>query len=122
MTSARDQIDYIADILDSIERIEEFTSRMSYEDFAADDKTVYAVIRALEIIGEAAKRISEATREQYPSVPWREMAATRDKLIHGYIGIDLEVIWHTLKADLPAVKEDMTRILSEATGAESPPV
>lgn len=80
------------------------------------------MIRALEIVGEAAKRISEATREEYPSVPWREMAATRDKLIHGYIGADLEVIWHTLKADLPAVKAHMTRILSEATGAGSPPV
>ena len=120
MTSGRDRLDYVADILDSIEKIEEFTSGMSFEDFAGDNKTVYAVIRALEIIGEAAKRISEAMREQYPSVPWWEMAATRDKLIHGYIGVDLKVIWQTLEADLPPLKARMVRILSEATGAESP--
>jgi len=116
MSSERDPLDYIADILDSIERIEVFTSGMSFEDFAADEKTVYAVIRALEIIGEATKRIPEATRQRYPSVPWQEMAATRDKLIHGYIGVDVHVIWRTLQEDLPPLKASMVRILSEAAG------
>lgn len=121
MSSDRDPLDYVVDILHSIEKIEEFTSGMSFDDFVADEKTVYAAIRALEIIGEAGKRIPEATRERYSSVPWREMAATRDKLIHGYIGVDLNVVWRTLNEDLPPLKARMAQILNEAGSAGSAP-
>lgn len=121
MSSDRDPLDYVVDILHSIEKIEEFTSGMSFDDFVADEKTVYAAIRALEIIGEASKRIPEATRERYSSVPWREMAATRDKLIHGYIGVDLNVVWRTLNEDLPPLKARMAQILNEAGSAGSAP-
>uniref|UniRef100_UPI00262F28BC HepT-like ribonuclease domain-containing protein n=1 Tax=Thermococcus sp. TaxID=35749 RepID=UPI00262F28BC len=70
----------------------EFTSGMDFEDFSKDRKTQFAVIRALEIIGEAAKAIPEDFKKEHPKVPWREMAGMRDKLIHAYFGVDLHVV------------------------------
>jgi uncharacterized protein with HEPN domain len=73
---------------------------MSFEDFAADRKTTNAVIRSLEIIGEAAKKIPSEIRRQYPLIPWNEIAGMRDKLIHEYFGVDLEIVWETIQNDL----------------------
>ena len=96
--------DYLKDILDAIASIEEFTSGMDFEDFLKDRKTQFAVVRALEIIGEAAKAIPEDFKKEHPEVPWREMAGMRDKLIHAYFGVDLRVVWKTLKEDVPFLK------------------
>ena len=85
--------DYLKDILDAIAFIEEFTSGMDFEDFSKDRKTQFAVIRALEIIGEAAKAIPEDFKKEHPEVPWREMAGMREELIHAYFGVDLHVVW-----------------------------
>ncbi len=97
--------DYLKDILDAIASIEEFTYGMDFEDFSKDRKTQFAVIRALEIIGEAAKAIPEDFKKEHPEVPWKEMAKMRDKLIHAYFGVDLRVVWKTLKEDVPFLKE-----------------
>lgn len=70
--------------MDAIEKIEEFVAGMDFEEFRDDDKTVSAVVRKLEIIGEATKNIPDEVRQKYPKLPWREMAKIRDKLIHGY--------------------------------------
>jgi len=113
MTQDRDLRDYLQDILDALEKIERFTSGMSLKEFSGDDKTAFAVIRALEVIGEAAKKAPEPVRQRYPLIPWREMAATRDKLIHGYFGVDLEVVWKTIQQDLAPLKAGVTRILNE---------
>ena len=110
---SREFIDYLRDIIDAVGKIEKFTEGMDSEGFCADDKTAYAVIRALEIIGEATKKVPQNIKESYPQVPWREMAGIRDKLIHDYFGVNLEVIWRTVQEDLPALKPRILQILQE---------
>lgn len=104
---------YFLDILDSIRKIESFILGMSYEKFENDEKTVYAVIRALEIIGEASKKISQEIQSNYPQIPWRSMAGTRDVLIHDYFGIDKEVIWKTITTDIPPLKLEIESALKD---------
>mgnify|MGYP001606765310 FL=1 len=84
---------------------------MSSAQFAADKKTIYAVIRALEVIGEAAKNVPEAIRSGYPEIPWKEMAGMRDKLIHFYVGVDREAVWLVVHERIPWLKPVMERIL-----------
>lgn len=107
MTAPRNTLDYLDDILDAVDKIEVFTQGMSYEEFSKDDKTVYAVTRALEVIGEATKRIPRRARESCPSLPWSEMAGMRDKLIHAYFGINKTIIWRTIRDDIPPLRSAM---------------
>jgi uncharacterized protein with HEPN domain len=84
----RDWGDYVADILTAIKEVEEFTRGMNFKTFSSDKKTINAVIRSLEIMGEAAKRVPDQAKERYPDIPWKRMAGMRDKLIHEYSGVD----------------------------------
>lgn len=86
---------------------------MDFHDFASDDKTIYAVVRTLEIIGEATKLVPREVRHRHTNVPWRLMARMRDKLIHNYIGVNPEVVWRTVTEDLPGLKEAIQAILNE---------
>jgi len=86
---------------------------MSFDDFSGDLKTVDAIIRNLEIIGEAAKHIPVEMRETYPSIPWKEMSGMRDKLIHDYFGVDLKVVWKTIHDQLPELKSQINNILEK---------
>ena len=113
MTAPRSALDYLDDILDATDKIETFTRGMSYEEFSGDDKTVYAVTRALEVIGEAAKCIPRQVRERYPSLPWSEMAGMRDKLIHAYFGINRAIIWRTVRDDIPPLRPAVQRLLDD---------
>ncbi|AMQ18724.1 HepT-like ribonuclease domain-containing protein [Thermococcus peptonophilus] len=103
--------DYLNDIAEAISLIEEFTEGMTFEEFLADRKTQFAVIRALEVIGEAAKAIPDDFKRSHSRLPWREMARMRDKLIHAYFGVDLRVVWKTIKEDIPLLKEMLSDVL-----------
>ena len=108
----REYRDYLEDIIDSIEDIESFTKNMTLDEFANDRKTVNAVIRSLEVIGEAAKKIPKSIRDSYPSVSWRKMAGMRDKMIHEYFGIDVNILWKTIKEDVPPLKPLVREVLN----------
>ena len=113
MKAKREYLDCFIDILDALEKINNFTVGLDFERFAKDDKTTFAVIRALEIIGEAARKIPKSIRSRYPNVPWQDMAGMRDKLIHDYFGVDLRVVWKTLQIDLPPLQAIFHRITQE---------
>ena len=119
MKEKREFRDYLSDIFDTIEKIEGFTQEISFEEFAEDEMRVFAVVRALEIVGEAAKNIPVDVKENYPSVPWKEMAGTRDKLIHLYFGVNLSVVWKTIVKDLPPLKEQIFEILRDLENTQS---
>jgi uncharacterized protein with HEPN domain len=115
----REYEDYLRDLLDSIEKIQNFIKGVDFEGFKKDDKTKFAVIRALEIIGEATKHISEEFRKKYPEIPWKDMAGMRDVLIHDYFGIDEETVWRTVKEKIPNLKPSIEKILSKLSDEKS---
>lgn len=101
---------YIKDIMDAITKIEEFVGDMDFNEFIQDDKTASAVVRKLEIIGEATKQLNKDVKERFPEIPWAPMAKTRDKIIHFYHGVDYEVVWKIIKEDLPELKPKLAVI------------
>ncbi|MDZ7292190.1 MAG: DUF86 domain-containing protein [candidate division KSB1 bacterium] len=86
---------------------------IQFEDFQNDEEKTLAVVRALEIIGEAAKHISKSVRDKYPEIPWKKISGMRDKVIHEYFGVDVEVVWRTVKEDLTPLRQAITKILQD---------
>jgi len=102
--------DYIQDILDSIQDIENFIQEMSYDDFKDDRKTINAVVRSIEIIGEASKKIPKSLMDSRLEIPWKKMAGMRDKLTHAYFGIDLEIIGKVASEEIKQIKPGILKI------------
>ncbi|OGC06137.1 hypothetical protein A2230_06370 [candidate division WOR-1 bacterium RIFOXYA2_FULL_36_21] len=95
---------YLDDIINCIRKIEEYTKGLSWDQFFVDEKTVDAVIRNLEIIGEASNNISKELKDKNPNVPWIEIIGMRNKIVHEYFGVDNEILWKTIKEDIERLK------------------
>ncbi len=103
---------YLADMLAAMESIERFIEGMTFEQFQRDDKTASAVVRKLEIIGEAARNIPEEIKQRHPEVPWKEMAGMRDRLIHAYFGVDYTLVWTTIRNRVPAARRMIQKVVT----------
>jgi uncharacterized protein with HEPN domain len=113
MKKKRDIEDYLKDIVENIDKIVKFTSGISYEDFVNNDEKVYALIRAIEIIGEATKNVPQSIRKKYPEIPWKDMAGMRDKVIHEYFGVDAKIVWITATKEIPPLKDKILKVINE---------
>ena len=105
--------DYLRDMLENAEKALSFVDGMDYDDFETDDKAVYAVIRAFEIIGEAARQIPENIQNVNPEIPWREITGMRNKLTHEYFGVNTKVVWRTVHEDLPVMIPLLKKMLEQ---------
>lgn len=99
-------------MLEATDKVASFVQGMPQEQFLLDDKTQYAVVRGLEIIGEAAKKIPDAFKAANPQIPWREVSGMRDKLVHDYFGVNAEVVWKTVVEDVPSIARFLRAIVS----------
>jgi uncharacterized protein with HEPN domain len=103
----RDVALLLEDIVAAIGKIERYTAGLGREAFLADEKTIDAVVRNLEIIGEAARTVPDHFAATHPGVPWVRIAGLRNRIVHDYFGLDLEIIWQILQADLPQLKSQL---------------
>ncbi len=104
---------YLTDIVEAIRKIQGYTKGMDYKKFSADDKTFDAVLRNMEVIGEAVKNIPDAIKGKYPNIEWKYAAGMRDRLIHEYFGVSVRIVWETVTNDLPAFKASIEKILKD---------
>ena len=111
MSEKRIFTDSLNDILNEINNISKFIGKKSYAKFVTDEKTIYAVTRSLEIIGEATKNLPGDFKDKYPEIPWKDIAGMGDKLIHAYFGVSLEKVWLVTKQDLPELRLKVANIL-----------
>jgi len=109
----RDYRVYLRDILQAFHNAQQFVEGLSYEKFITDRKTISAVIRELEIVGEATKQIPASIKKKYPNIPWSDMSGMRDKLIHFYFGVDMEIVWETVKVRIPELEPLIEKVLAD---------
>ena len=108
---SRDYKIYLEDILTAIDKIQSYTQNISFEKFSEDEKTLDAVVRNLEILGEAIKNVPEEIRKKYPDIEWKKISGLRDILIHEYFGVDKDIIWDVIQHKLPLLQKQIKMIL-----------
>jgi uncharacterized protein with HEPN domain len=108
--SKRQDTDLLGDIKEAIRRINSYLENLDYEKFLEDDKTQDAVVRNLEIVGEATKNLSEGLKKKQQNIPWKELAGVRDRLIHQYFGVNFEIVWTIAKNELPSLVKQIGKI------------
>ncbi len=119
MSKIRRDGDYLLDIEDAIKRILEYTAGMNWDEYLQDYKTQDAVVRNLEVIGEATKDLSDNLTNQHPGIPWRDMAGTHDRLTHHYFGINHEIVWQIIEHDLPELKNQIEQVIRDFSEEDS---
>lgn len=102
----------LEDICESINKIENYLAKMSFDDFVSDSKTVDAVIRNFQIIGEAAKRVPLPYQEKYPEIKWHKIAGLRNRIVHDYFDIDYWIVWNIIKNELNILKTNLIKIIN----------
>ncbi len=113
MSRKRRDKEYLADVVEAAQRIVSYTAELSYEEFLADRKTQDAVLRNLQVMGEAVKKLSAPVKQAHPHLPWKQMAGMRDKVVHDYFGINYDIVWALAKQELPALLPSLAAILPE---------
>ncbi len=111
MSKSRTDLTYLSDILDAIQAIQDFTQGYDYESFVNDRKTRDAVVRNLEVIGEAVKKLSRSIKARYPQVEWRSIAGLRDVLIHDYFGVNYKEVWAIVTEKIQPLREEIEKII-----------
>lgn len=109
----KDALIFIQHIIENITDIESFSKGITQEEFFKDALRQNAIIRSIEVIGEAAKNLPSAFKKKHPAIPWKDITGMRDKLIHNYFGVDLKTVWKVVKEDLPKLKSQINGILKE---------
>ncbi len=109
--SSRSKQKYLSDIVEACDRACSYVAHITYEQFLSDTKTQDAVIRNIEIIGEATKQLPESLTERYPEILWSSAARMRDRVIHHYFGVNLDIVWTVVKDDLPSLRDQIQAIL-----------
>lgn len=104
---------YLQDLLDAAEKAASFVDGLTREEFLGNNEKVFAVTRALEVIGDAAKQVPASVKHRYPDIPWRAVAGTRDKLIHAYFDVHAELLWSTFEEDLPLLRSALAGVLKD---------
>ncbi|MFQ3634055.1 DUF86 domain-containing protein [Roseiflexus sp.] len=117
--SKRNWQDFVQDMLESIQKVEDYSGHLTSEEFFVDGKTQDAVIRNLEIIGEAARRIPDEIQQRHADIPWTQVVGLRNRLVHGYFVVDLTIVWEICKHDLPRLRVRLEQLLQEEAPRES---
>ncbi|NPV07468.1 MAG: DUF86 domain-containing protein [Anaerolineae bacterium] len=118
MSRLRRDSSYLADILEASERVAAYTEGLTYEDFLARPMVQDAVLRNIQVIGEATKKLSSGLRTGHAHIPWQAMAGMRDRIVHHYFGINYEVVWDVVRKDLPRVASQVRAVLAEVARGE----
>ncbi|HIH42873.1 TPA: DUF86 domain-containing protein [Candidatus Woesearchaeota archaeon] len=109
----KNSVVFLQHILDNIQKVESFSKNISRQELTKNLQKQYAIVRAIEIIGEAARNIPADVKKRYPEISWNEIVGTRDVLIHHYFGVDLNIVWDIIKKNLPVLKEQIKKIKSD---------